>query len=212
MSKIRINELARELEVKPNVILELLPELGVTDKKTHSSSLDDDVALEVRRRLGGSVSNGAGAARAHAAEHPEPELAPEIAGTQEEPETARPQHAVKVEPVPQPEPVAAESPKESVEETPPPRPVHPLRPPLASQPSAPAMPVIAPQGAPRAPSTPAPSVSRGSALPAKPVPSPRPGQILSGPRQPLPPGLGEIPKAVPPVPISGGPRTAPAVP
>jgi len=31
MSKIRINELARELEVKPNVILDLLPELGVGD-------------------------------------------------------------------------------------------------------------------------------------------------------------------------------------
>ena len=28
MSKVRINELARELEVKPNVILDLLPELG----------------------------------------------------------------------------------------------------------------------------------------------------------------------------------------
>src|ERR1700682_555651 len=52
MSKIRINELARELEVKPNVLLELLPELGVADKKTHSSSLDDEVALELRRRLG----------------------------------------------------------------------------------------------------------------------------------------------------------------
>src|ERR1700758_695955 len=52
MSKIRINELARELEVKPNVLLDLLPELGVADKKTHSSSLDDDVALALRRRLG----------------------------------------------------------------------------------------------------------------------------------------------------------------
>ena len=52
MSKIRINELARELEVKPNILLELLPELGVADKKTHSSSLDDEVALELRRRLG----------------------------------------------------------------------------------------------------------------------------------------------------------------
>ena len=30
MSKIRINELARELEVKPTVILDLLPELGET--------------------------------------------------------------------------------------------------------------------------------------------------------------------------------------
>ena len=32
MSKIRINELARELEVKPSAIIDLLPELGVTEK------------------------------------------------------------------------------------------------------------------------------------------------------------------------------------
>src|ERR1700719_3406594 len=54
MSKIRINELARELEVKPSVIIDLLPELGVTDKKTHSSSLDDDVAFQLRQRLTGT--------------------------------------------------------------------------------------------------------------------------------------------------------------
>ena len=54
MSKIRINELARELEVKPSVILELLPELGVKDKKTHSSSLDDEVVLNLRRRVTGT--------------------------------------------------------------------------------------------------------------------------------------------------------------
>src|SRR5580704_3100292 len=53
MSKIRINELARELEVKPSIIIELLPELGVHDKKTHSSSLDDDLALIVRRHVAG---------------------------------------------------------------------------------------------------------------------------------------------------------------
>ena len=53
MSKIRINELARELEVKPNVILETLAELGIADKKTHSSSLDDDVALQVRQKVTG---------------------------------------------------------------------------------------------------------------------------------------------------------------
>src|SRR5947209_2623327 len=59
MRKIRINELARELEVKPQRILELLPELGVADKKTHSSSLDDDVADLVRRHFGvdGAGSN-----------------------------------------------------------------------------------------------------------------------------------------------------------
>ena len=51
MKKIRINELARELEVKPGVILEMLPTLGVHEKKTHSSSVDEDVALELRHRL-----------------------------------------------------------------------------------------------------------------------------------------------------------------
>ena len=52
--KVRINELARELEVKPNKILELLPELGVQEKKTHSSSIDEDVAVIVKQRLAGS--------------------------------------------------------------------------------------------------------------------------------------------------------------
>ena len=56
MSKIRINELARELEVKPGVIIDLLPELGVADKKTHSSSLEDEVALQLRRRITGETS------------------------------------------------------------------------------------------------------------------------------------------------------------
>src|SRR4051812_16106984 len=52
MSKIRINELARELEVKPNRILELLPEFGVEEKKTHSSSIDEDVAIAIKKKLG----------------------------------------------------------------------------------------------------------------------------------------------------------------
>src|ERR1700679_3613680 len=52
MGKIRINELARELEVKAHEILEKLPELGVADKKTHSSSLEDDVVLKLRRYYG----------------------------------------------------------------------------------------------------------------------------------------------------------------
>src|SRR3954453_4415060 len=52
MSKIRINELARELEVKPNRILELLPEFGVEEKKTHSSSIDEDVAVAIKKKLG----------------------------------------------------------------------------------------------------------------------------------------------------------------
>src|SRR5215467_441941 len=52
MKKIRINELARELEVKAHEILDRLPELGVQEKKTHSSSIDEDVAIKLRRLYG----------------------------------------------------------------------------------------------------------------------------------------------------------------
>src|SRR5580704_7998280 len=39
-NQVRINELARELEIKAKVLIEFLPEVGVTEKKTHSSSID----------------------------------------------------------------------------------------------------------------------------------------------------------------------------
>ena len=48
MSKIRINDLARELEVKSKAILDVLIEVGVTEKKTHSSSLEEHEAEKVR--------------------------------------------------------------------------------------------------------------------------------------------------------------------
>ncbi len=47
-AQIRINELARELEVKAKLILDYLPEAGVTEKKTHSSSIDEAAAEKVR--------------------------------------------------------------------------------------------------------------------------------------------------------------------
>jgi translation initiation factor IF-2 len=49
--KIRINDLARELEVKAKVILDILPEVGVTEKKTHSSSIEEDEAVRVRKHF-----------------------------------------------------------------------------------------------------------------------------------------------------------------
>jgi translation initiation factor IF-2 len=48
MSKIRINDLARELEVKSKAILDSLVVAGITEKKTHSSSLETDEAAKVR--------------------------------------------------------------------------------------------------------------------------------------------------------------------
>src|SRR5271166_3662190 len=52
-SQVRINELARELEVKAKAIIDLLPGFGVTEKKTHSSSIPVEAAEKVRHHLKG---------------------------------------------------------------------------------------------------------------------------------------------------------------
>ncbi|MGC2614528.1 MAG: translation initiation factor IF-2 N-terminal domain-containing protein, partial [Terracidiphilus sp.] len=67
MSKVRINDLAREMEVKSRQILDVLGELGLGEGKTHSSSIEDHEADKVRAhfqhgRQGGH--SGAGSARA----------------------------------------------------------------------------------------------------------------------------------------------------
>ena len=48
MSKVRINDLAREMEVKSRQVLDILAELGLAGGKTHSSSLEEDEAAKVR--------------------------------------------------------------------------------------------------------------------------------------------------------------------
>src|ERR1700689_3595130 len=49
--QIRINELARELEIKAKVLIEYLPVIGVEEKKTHSSSIDVEHAELVRKHF-----------------------------------------------------------------------------------------------------------------------------------------------------------------
>jgi len=69
VNQVRINELARELEVKAKAIIDLLPGYGVTEKKTHSSSIPADVAEKVRKNLQGqSDAEAAADASAHAAQ------------------------------------------------------------------------------------------------------------------------------------------------
>jgi translation initiation factor IF-2 len=183
MKKIRINELARELEVKAHEILERLPELGVTEKKTHSSSIDEDVAIKLRRLYGLEVPEA------------EAEAAP-VAGA---PAGTPPSQAVALEAAFPPAAVQAGPFFPTVEEAPaaafekPPagpigplvgHPVAPIRPPLAiGRPIQP--PVAGAQMPPAAVIAP----GRPAAPMAKPLPGgapPRPGQILSGPRQPFP--------------------------
>src|SRR5579884_3818672 len=215
MKKIRINELARELEVKPQRILDALPELGVAEKKTHSSSLDDDVADLVRRHFG---ADGAGAQEpreAHVESTTDDSVA--VAEGLETTEAPAPQRTAADQPaaIAEAEPEgsgAAESGAEAQQEAPAaaaPEPggarsrPAPIRPPLAGRapaptPGTPATPTIRPS-APAAPRQPIaqrpPAAQRPAASAATPAtPSaPRPGQILStrpaaptGPRQPLP--------------------------
>ena len=74
-NQIRINELARELEVKAKVLIDFLPEIGVTEKKTHSSSLDLEHAELARKHFAGLAAKEAAAeaekqAKATAAKKP----------------------------------------------------------------------------------------------------------------------------------------------
>jgi hypothetical protein len=50
---IRVNELARQLEVKSREVIDKLHELGIAEKVTHSSSISDDKADQLRRYYGG---------------------------------------------------------------------------------------------------------------------------------------------------------------
>src|SRR5580658_3728330 len=63
MSKVRINDLARELEVKSKAILDTLPLVGVTEKKTHSSSLEEHEAEKVRVYLRSSAEGSSTASK-----------------------------------------------------------------------------------------------------------------------------------------------------
>ncbi len=214
MSKIRINELARELEVKPNKILDLLPGLGVQEKKTHSSSIDEDVAVLVRKHFGFDEPQAKHGALDESVPYDEAPY---------EPAPKAPAADIAVAPPP-PLPAATvqetmpaqEAPVEAAHVTPAPAPGRPapIRPPLAlnregpgprahSVPTPPAAhaphahaappPVQQPQP-PIQPLTPRP---HAASIPARPTPPPRPGQILTGPRAPMP--SGEPPKpAAPP--------------
>jgi translation initiation factor IF-2 len=139
MKKIRINELARECEQPNSVIIAILPEFGVTEKKTHSSSIDEDVAEKIRRHFGVFVEGEETPAPAETAapETKRPEAPPkaetEPAAKSPTPKTPVevPVQVVETAPVEQEEPPAPPSSSVAVEEPVITRPVHPLRPPLA---------------------------------------------------------------------------------
>ena len=125
-NQIRINELARELEVKAKVIIDYLPEAGVTEKKTHSSSIDVAAAVKVRQHFRGLAEAEAAAEEKAASEKAAKEAAAKAARMK--PAAVAPPPAPPVIPAP-PAPVLAEAAP----------PVAPPPAPVAVRPAAPAV-------------------------------------------------------------------------
>src|SRR6266851_5393201 len=100
-NQVRINELARELEVKAKAIIDLLAGYGVTEKKTHSSSIPVDVAEKVRKHLQGVADAEAQAEAQAKAEKDAKEAAAKAARTRPAaPAAAPPKPAAPAAPAP----------------------------------------------------------------------------------------------------------------
>jgi len=231
MKKIRINELARECEQPNAVIIALLPQFGVTEKKTHSSSIDEDVADQIRRHFGVIVDKREAEVEAPAKKEAEPAPAPapaEVEAKTEEPKAA----PVVAEP---PAPVQKEKPAETkpsgigLTERLATRPAaQPLRPPLATRrPAAPEPARPAPQQPPAAVVIPPQPEKPPAQPPAPQQPAPQqaqpPVQQVQPPAQPQeqPPAQPRLtpPVAAKPLPsprpgqiISGPRQPFPAIP
>ncbi len=83
MAKVRVNELARELNVSNREILDFLAGHGV-DAKSHSSSVEDDVALMVRNNFGDQSRGAEGAKPDEAVSAEEKPAGNKAAGAAEE--------------------------------------------------------------------------------------------------------------------------------
>jgi translation initiation factor IF-2 len=210
MKKIRINELARELEVKAHEILDRLPELGVAEKKTHSSSIDEDVAIKLRRLYGFDVPDL------------EPETEPEAAveeieeghDTAGEEPAASPAASTRMAAVEElaPAAVALAAPPPVEEARPAPGVAAPVRPPLAGRPIHPPVlvhgAVVRPEPARPAPAPPPPVVTAPQLQPAPPP------QAVASPQ--APPPQASSPQAtpspqMPPVAVIAPGRPAPPI-
>ena len=169
-NQVRINELARELEVKAKAIIDLLPGFGVTEKKTHSSSIPVDVADKVRKKIQGVAEAEAQAEAAAKAEKEAKEAASKATRMRPAAPPAPPQTR---EAPPAAKPAAAGAPVAPV-----------------AKPVAPATHAAAPPAAPQAPKTvpkapaPAPEGVPAAAKPAAPAAPPTPIRPAAAPTQP----------------------------
>ena len=228
MRKIRINELARECEQPNSVILALLPQFGVTEKKTHSSSVDEEVADKIRRHFGILVERAEGEQEPIAEKPAPPEaVTPAPPPVSQAPaKEAPPQAEAPAAPPARPAPGGPTLDLTAIIS----RPAKPVRPPLAGrgpvkEPAVEALPaavLIQPSAPPAAPPPPPPATPVAAAAPPSAVvvpgpaerpappkpPAPKPGQILGSPRQPLPPGALKVIRPAPARPVAPPPMPA----
>jgi translation initiation factor IF-2 len=166
--KVRINDLARELEVKSREILEVLPKIGITEKKTHSSSIEEDEAERVKKYFGEQSPAPSRGTRASAAAPDE--FKPKIDLSH----ISKPGDVLKAITQRAAQPVAPSRPVAP----PPPRPT--VAPPSAVPPK-PAAPAASAQPAAPVETKPAPRFITPQSVPRPPAP------IITPPRPPAPP-------------------------
>jgi translation initiation factor IF-2 len=183
MSKIRINDLARELEVKSKAILDVLTEVGITEKKTHSSSVEEHEAEKVRAHFRAAEAQSAPSRSSRATRETD-----EIKTKIDLSHISKPGDVLKL--------------ITKQKETPAPAaPARPAAPPLEAKPAA---------AAPPAATTATPAVAKP---PAPPAPAPRliTPQTVARPvaRPPvMPPTAPVKPPAPPAAPVSSAPPVA----
>jgi translation initiation factor IF-2 len=200
-NQIRINELARELEVKAKAVIDYLSEAGVADKKTHSSSIEVAVAEKVRKHFR-DLAAAEIAAEAAVEAAKEAKVQAEKAAKEAAAKAARLKLTAPVAPPPA---AAASAIVPPVQAAPPaPAAVAPPAAGVVPKPAAPGpapvrpAPTAVPPGAPAKPGAP-PSVALGVVRPAVPVGVPRPGTGA-----PVAPGSTARPPMRPPSPAGRG--------
>jgi len=224
MSKVRINDLARELEVKSKAILDALPQVGVTEKKTHSSSIEDHEAEKVRAHIRGSAESQSAAARAARPFRGEEEIKTKIDLSH----ISRPGDVLKA--ITQKKEAAAVPPVAPRPAVPPVAPKPPAAAPVVAKPAVPAPPsappspvaapvppapvrrpaIVTPAEKPAAPIAPAPPAPAPPPRPAV-APSPPPAAVVAPPQPSAPSITASAPPPAPAAPSAPRPA-APSAP
>lgn len=222
--QIRINELARELEIKAKVLIDYLPEIGISEKKTHSSSLDHDQAEKVRKHFRAQADAEAAAeaekqakiAATKAKPIAKPTAAPPAPAVRPTAPTiapasahAKPTVPAAGTPVAKPPMRTAATPPAGTASAPSSRPAAASTPPVAtpSHPTAPPRPVI-----PASASAPAPAGQKPATLPPQRTPIVNRPAAAGRPGTAPPPGQRTGGFARPNAPIANRPAPRPGAP